>query len=425
MIYEIILKDMENKDKWLESLGDKIEGLEIPEPEGLWNAIEQRLDAEAKNHRPRTAILWIRRASAVAAAIAAIVLVTWIFTTIDTPLIPKSTDEMYGGTQPVGQADRQQPQVTLQPADLPEQPIAEAIPPAPSTLTLSKKSTTADQPVSTGPTPDCTADDLPHDNPGGNDSTYTPADFTPREDIDVKPLIITPRRSEHLALSVYTSGALGQSTGSSAPIDRFGPLRYMVADDAVLENQPLVRSRSVNSLDTRDFDMRHHLPLRVGVKVSYPIWQNIAIETGVSYSRHTSDFSYNGNNSTATGEQELHYIGIPLNVNVGIARWKKFRAYATAGVSAEKLIKGNLKGQVTDWNGNTVTKREDLSEKSLQWTLHATAGLQYDITDHIGLYAEPGLGYHPDNNSTIRNIYKDRPVDFTLTLGLRLTLKRD
>ncbi|MDE5636147.1 MAG: PorT family protein, partial [Muribaculaceae bacterium] len=294
-----------------------------------------------------------------------------------------------------------------------------------TTNSLPSKTNHSAERLDTGATPYCTAEERQHTTTTRPDTTgYHEADQPSWHTPTVKPLTIKTKNSHQLALSVYTSGTFASNTKNSGQIDNFAPLRSMVIDDEILSNQPLVISRSVNSIDTRNFDMRHHLPLRAGFKVSYQIFNNIAIESGVQYSRHTSDFSYDSNFISATGEQELHYIGIPLDINIGLARWKRLRAYATAGVSTEKLIKGNLKGQITERDGNMTSKREQLTEKPLQWTLNATAGLQYDLTDQLGLYAEPGLGYHPDNKSSLRNIYKDRPVDFTLTIGLRLTLHR-
>lgn len=47
--------------------------------------------------------------------------------------------------------------------------------------------------------------------------------------------------------------------------------------------------------------------------------------------------------------------------------------------------------------------------------------MQLDITRHIGVYIEPGISYYFDNNSDVRNIYKDRPLNFNLNIGLRFT----
>ena len=44
------------------------------------------------------------------------------------------------------------------------------------------------------------------------------------------------------------------------------------------------------------------------------------------------------------------------------------------------------------------------------------------LGDKVGLYAEPGLNYYFDNGSPVENVFKSRPLNFNLTLGLRLRL---
>ncbi len=410
----------------------------MQEPDGLWEALSRDLKAgipvsgqgTGTPGQQRFIPLWLKSISVATASAAAIALIVWLSvgnTTLPDPVMPTIADHGTDNsttTAPTDISDR--PLSRQRPDDLP-------VPHCPATIqnrgTESEQTAETTRPteqVNVGETPDCTTDEQHNRTTDRRDNTVRRnEDYTYREYSGGKPLPINTRHDSRLTLSVFTSGALGSGAGNTGHIDRFASLRSMVADDGIYTDQPLlVKSRSVNSFNTRQFDMRHHLPLRVGVKFSYLLWNNIAIETGVQYSRHTSDFSYSGDLSSAEGEQELHYIGIPLDVHVGLARWKRIRTYAVAGVSAEKLIKGRLKGQVTDIKDNITTRRESLHEKPLQWTLRAAAGLQYDMTGHLGLYIEPGLGYHPDNNSSIRNIYKDRPLDFTLTIGLRVSLPR-
>ncbi len=420
------------KDKWTKQFKDKLDGFELQEPDGLWDSIGHRLD-NGTPARHRFIPIWLTRISAAVASVAAIVLIVGLFAS-ETPNLTPSLQPSLVSQDNDSHTPANTLMHTIDPVltintNTPPQPNHHlyTVNPLPSDTTSSLPSTTNNsaERTDTGETPYCTAEERQYYTKTLRDSTiYPEADRPARHAIFDKQLAINKRNNHSLALSVFTSGVFASSAKSSGQIDRFTSLRSMIINDEILSDQMLVRSRSVNTLDIRDFDMRHHLPLRAGLKISYPIFNNIAIESGIQYSRHTSDFSYDSNLISATGEQELHYIGIPLDINIALARWKRLQVYATAGVSAEKLIKGHLKGLITDRDGDMTSKRERLTEKPLQWALNATAGLQYDLTDHIGLYAEPGLGYHPDNKSSIRNIYKDRPVDFTLTIGLRLTLHR-
>ena len=42
----------------------------------------------------------------------------------------------------------------------------------------------------------------------------------------------------------------------------------------------------------------------------------------------------------------------------------------------------------------------------------------------IGIYAEPGLSYFPDNGSRLQNYFKDKPITLNLQLGLRMNIGR-
>lgn len=50
------------------------------------------------------------------------------------------------------------------------------------------------------------------------------------------------------------------------------------------------------------------------------------------------------------------------------------------------------------------------------------AGGEIRIVKGLSVYAEPGLSYYFDNGSSIRNIYKDKPLNFSLNLGMRWTV---
>ncbi|MDE6071728.1 MAG: hypothetical protein K2G53_04160, partial [Muribaculaceae bacterium] len=63
-------------------------------------------------------------------------------------------------------------------------------------------------------------------------------------------------------------------------------------------------------------------------------------------------------------------------------------------------------------------------EHPWQWSLTAGAGLQYRPTPSFGIYLEPGLTYYPRNSTALPIIYRDRPLQFNLTIGLRFILPR-
>ena len=64
-----------------------------------------------------------------------------------------------------------------------------------------------------------------------------------------------------------------------------------------------------------------------------------------------------------------------------------------------------------------------MDRDDVQWSVNAAAGAQYDVIPQLGVYVEPGVKYYIDNGSAIENYFKDKPVSFSLQVGLRLNIK--
>ncbi len=402
-------------DRWLKTIGDKVDKYEMPEPDGLWNAIEDRIES-AKPARRSLLLPWMIRFAAVAACVAVAVIFMWMFVDSDLSLEPAVADN--GSDNNV----IENPAVTFV-QDSVQPPVVVA---QPITLAQHYKTEGETEPVdpvvSMEEVPDCTSDDIVYENNVRDNNEPTVREVVDRSE-GMPYSIVTKRSDSRLALGVFTSGALTASSVNSGRVGSYASLRNMMMDDYA-GNETLVRSRSVNSFDSHRFDMRHHLPIRVGVSALYYLSRYVAVEAGVMYSHHRSDLSYSDDIMSVNGEQKLNYIGVPINVQLRIAQWNRLRLYASGGVLCEKLVTGSLSGNVANAKGGVTSKHESLSEKPLQWSVNASAGAQYDLTDIVGIYVEPGVGYHFDNGSPIRNIYKDRDVDFNLNVGLRFNINR-
>ena len=61
--------------------------------------------------------------------------------------------------------------------------------------------------------------------------------------------------------------------------------------------------------------------------------------------------------------------------------------------------------------------KDDITIKRLQWSVHATAGMQYNFTKHVGIYIEPKLSHYITTMplNTLRN---EHPFNFNLQMGL-------
>lgn len=168
-------------------------------------------------------------------------------------------------------------------------------------------------------------------------------------------------------------------------------------------------------------DIKYRLPIRAGVSFAYKLNERFSLGCGVTYTNLTSDTREGSDSYYFTGEQTLHYVGIPLNLKYKIVSWKRLELYASAGLLAEKCVSGKLKKEYILNNQVEKEETQNLNEKPLQWSVNASAGLQYNITPTIGLYAEPGVSYYFKDGTSLKTIYKDKPLNLNFNLGLRFT----
>lgn len=160
-------------------------------------------------------------------------------------------------------------------------------------------------------------------------------------------------------------------------------------------------------------ETHHHLPLAIGLSVSYPLGDRLALSSGLVYTRAASDFQRIMPASTINTHQTLHYIGIPLQLHYTFLRLQSLSLYANTGGQADINVKAQ---QATE--GVPVEANRD----NLQWSLTGAVGLQYPIIPHLALYGEAGARWYIDNNSNVDTYFKQHPLSPNLQVGFRFTL---
>lgn len=224
--------------------------------------------------------------------------------------------------------------------------------------------------------------------------------------------------SGRLAASLYTTAGTG---GTS--MQRYTSFGLMGIDpgDANWKDDPYMAMLVTNKGHLADRRVRHRLPVHAGASIAYRIDDRVSVETGVAYSYLSADIHEGSDSYYFAGEQSLHYVGIPVGVRVRAMSWKNFDIYVGAGFEADKCVSGTLKKSYVI-NGQTRDDgHESISIRPLQWSVNAGAGVQYNISSMVGIYAEPGLSYYFDNGSNIETIYSEKPLNFNLNIGLRVS----
>lgn len=224
--------------------------------------------------------------------------------------------------------------------------------------------------------------------------------------------------SGRLAASIYTTAGTG---GTS--MQRYTSFGLMGIDpgDANWKDDPYMGMLVTNKGHLADRRVRHRLPVHAGASIAYRINDRVSVETGIAYSYLSADIHEGSDSYYFAGEQSLHYVGIPVGVRVRAMSWKNFDIYVGAGFEADKCVSGTIKKAYVI-NGQTRDDgHESISIRPLQWSVNAGAGVQYNISSMVGIYAEPGLNYYFDNGSNIETIYSEKPLNFNLNIGLRVS----
>lgn len=419
------------KEEWTNKLKDLLSGYEEDVPERLWLDIESTLADTGKatpHHvrmKRRAAI--VRLVTAVTAAAAAVFLGYVLFADMpqhpvsDAPVasaVKHATPEAAGTSgmpQGTGMAAAvanvasgiRQAFVAVVDGDAVQDiPVADASVSAPAADSVTQRQ----EPPKTVTPPSATV-------------TKRPA--APLRDTRDKPHVMPTRRhGNRFSMSLYAQN-IPVSSSSSQMYSR--PMMLSLpggsgsgggsADAPVNTGLPCIKS--ITDVTAK----KHRFPVRGGVSLRYALTDRTGIETGVTYTRLTSHFTSGGVAHHNDTGQTLHYVGIPLNVSYTLWRNRRLETYLSVGGEVQKCVSGKSEA-VSVSNGTVVASEESsIKDSRLQWSANAAAGIQLNIVPAVGIYAEPGLSWTPDNGSSVETIYKDKPLNVNIKLGVRVKIK--
>ena len=249
----------------------------------------------------------------------------------------------------------------------------------------------------------------PH-NPSTSLLAYTPADNS---------------RGRHegaaarwtLSTSATTGMGASSVTNSTATyVEAVGPDNVIWADNPQLGIGIFNQGKSVKT------EYKHRLPVRVGLNVAYRLTDRLSVESGVSYTRLSSDMKDGTKDNYSSGSQKLDYIGVPLNVKYRAFGYRRLSVYASAGLLTEKCVSGKTTHEYVISGEKKKHEAEDVAAKPWQLSVNAALGAQFDVLRNVGVYVEPGVSYYFDDRSTLSTIYKEKPLNFNLNLGVRYTI---
>lgn len=253
-----------------------------------------------------------------------------------------------------------------------------------------------------------------------NESDLPVADSVPsqikkeirKEEKPTKILIEKTRKQDKwlLAASFSSGGSSSIGGGTQKSYD------FLSSLPPALEDASSPEDYGSKFLSYEEFSsVNHSMPISFGLSVRKNLNDRVGVEAGLMYTYLSSKFNNGGH---ARAKQELHYLGIPVNVVVYIWNNPNWSIYASAGGMAEKGLRMNLTQSVYQGNNPPSELSVKKSIDGLQWSINASIGISYKFYQNWGLYFEPRYSYFFDNNQPY-SIRTENSQTFGLSAGLR------
>lgn len=220
---------------------------------------------------------------------------------------------------------------------------------------------------------------------------------------------------EHFSRRAANGGSKWQfGVGTSGNMTRYSstngimPVRYsdvamaQGSSNAYFNAEPLQRDCKETT--------KHNMPVSFGATVSYALNDRLALTSGLVYTLATSSFEHGTSSNASKDEQTLHYVGIPLTASYTIWSNSWLKTYVNAGGQADLNVSAKVETE-----GHTTNIDKDRAQLSVG----AAAGVQLNVIKQMGVYVEPGMRYYFDNGSNVQTVFKEHPCNFSLQMGLR------
>ncbi|MCD8260452.1 MAG: PorT family protein [Bacteroides sp.] len=385
------------EDEIRELFRSRLTTARMPVQEGFWEKLQEKLPAAAQAQAPR--IFSMFRYSA-AAAVLVLIIVAYALVTYLSP------------NREIEEAFRELA-ITGNPTSIP-------LP------TLPQEKATRQTPQPAKPLPTYS----------GSSVKTVPAQWstTPEEELDSVSfsfsfsLTVTSEEEHSPEYSPYTSTSYLEKNDhhENKPTPLFhtgegGTGKWSVAPYLAISLPGTDHSSGLHSLvstelsATRNTTVKHKIPVTAGVAVRRALNKKVALESGLFYTCLRSELEA----GTYSQQQKLHYIGFPLKAAVTLMEKRGLDLYLSAGGALEKCVSGTLK-TMQQAEGTDSSSGESVRPNTLQASLTAAAGVQYRLNDRLALYAEPGLAYYFDDTTPVATLRKDKPVNFTLSCGVKI-----
>lgn len=385
-------------------------------PSRVWESLSGELDRRA--HRKVVALRWRRAAAGVAAAAAVMSGIFILSNRPDSALntVSPVVAEAFAPQQTVQDTPSIEDQIAassqlfvadIPAADKPSRPVTRPAEVVPS------ESFATDIAVEDGAQEEIT---VPEGTEAGNTSTVMVA--APEKKAEEPEVWTDPfaqlledevvSRSHGVALSLSGNVMSNDATGNSGKISK-----------APVSNATQTTGITEKSIST------YGVPLSLGVGAEISLSDKWSVGTGINWTLLSRSFTgiytevSNGNVVKAINSDinnEIHYIGIPVNFYYNVLTSRNLKFYAWGGGLAEKGLVNKFR---------IHSQPEDIfykkSVEGIQWSAGLGLGLEFNLNDQLSLYIDPSARYYFDCDQPT-SVRTQKPYMLNFEVGLRFNL---
>ena len=155
------------------------------------------------------------------------------------------------------------------------------------------------------------------------------------------------------------------------------------------------------------------IPFTIGLGIRFYVAPRLSLGTGLDYSLLTRTFTGNYQGTSGSVAHTLQYLGVPLNLYYDIIDAEKIRFYAYGGGELEYCISNKYKFFASP----DIIRKYPVDK--LQYSVGAGLGVEFRLSQHLGLYLDPGMQYYFPGNQP-KSIRTEKPLMVNFDAGLRL-----
>ena len=398
------------KERWIDDIKAEMQEFESDSPKGLWESIEGRLPASKV---ASTRSWWGWAAAAGALAVAGVSAFLFF-----RPISPQEVISVERAESVVALndvlPDPSEQIVRLQEAVAPvavSQPKEAQRPEKSAALqkTETLRETAAVQETETVQEPEIVQKPEAVQEP----------ESLPWEEFSQEPRVARKTPQNKVSVGLAASGA---ASFSQTALIGGGPLFGVGLDAVSWEDSPKLGLAVVNQGKDIESELRHKVPVRLTLGVSYAITDRLSVVSGLSHTLLISEYKEGTQQNYKSGEQRVEYVGVPINLKYDFYSSTRLDVYASAGLTLDKCIKANRTDDYFLSGENRLKEVISLGEHPFQLSAGAAFGAEYRIYDSLWLFGECGLAYFFNDRSSLEILYKERPLNATFNLGIRVAL---